>query len=66
MSAANSAVGPDLDEQAVVDVISPSNVDPSVWQDVYQPIIAGRQLYIKFTLDTPGDLLLISFKEDEL
>jgi len=44
----------------------PSSVDPSVWQDVYKPMIAGRQLCIRFTLDTPGDLLLISFKEQRV
>jgi hypothetical protein len=28
-------------------------------------MIEGRELYVKFTLDTQGELLLISFKENE-
>ncbi len=65
-----------MDEQAVVDVVAgltrrdfdksmPSDINPAIWQDVYKPIIEGRELYVKFTLDTQGELLLISFKENE-
>jgi len=76
MTAANGAEDMDMDEQAVVDVIAslssrdfdksmPSDPDPAVWQDVYKPAIEGRELYVKFTLDARGELLLISFKENE-
>jgi motility quorum-sensing regulator/GCU-specific mRNA interferase toxin len=76
MTAANGAEDIGLDEQGVVDVIAaltprdfdksmPSDIDPTVWQDVYKPAIKGRELYLKFTLDTRGALLLISFKENE-
>lgn len=65
-----------IDEQGVVDVVAgltsrdfdksmPSDINPAIWQDVYKPIIDGRELYVKFTLDTRGELLLISFKENE-
>ena len=37
--------------------------DHRIWQDVYKPIVAGRELYVKFTLDAQQALLLISFKE---
>jgi hypothetical protein len=36
-----------------------------VRQDVYKPLVDGRELYVKFTLDGQGGLLLISFKENE-
>ena len=42
-----------------------SELDPSVWQDVYKPIVAGRELYVKFTVDTRSELLPISFKDNE-
>jgi len=65
-----------MDEQAVVDVVArlrvqdfdksmPSNADPTVWQDVYKPVIEGRELYVKFTSDSHGEPLLISFKEND-
>jgi motility quorum-sensing regulator/GCU-specific mRNA interferase toxin len=76
VSAADGAEQLGMDEQAVVDVIAgltrrdfdksmPSDIDPAIWQDVYKPIVEGRELYVKFTLDTRGELLLISFKENE-
>ena len=76
MTAANGAEDLGLDEQAVVDVIAglkgrdfdksmPSDINPAIWQDVYKPIIDRRELYVKFTLDARGELLLISFKENE-
>jgi len=63
-----------MDDDAVVAVIqglSPHDFDKSmtsmadhrVWQDVYRPHVKGRELYVKFTLDSQGALLLISFKE---
>lgn len=30
-----------------------------------KPVIAGRELYVKFTRDARGELLLISFKGNE-
>jgi hypothetical protein len=76
MTAASGAEQLGMDEQAVVDVIAdltghdfdktmPSEIDPAIWQDVYKPIVEGRELYVKFTLDTQEELLLISFKENE-
>ncbi len=63
-----------MDDQAVVDVIQAlTNADfdksmtayanNQVWQDVYKPKPSGIELYVKFTLDAMGALLLISFKE---
>lgn len=63
-----------LDEAAVVAVIRglsmadfdksmTSSRDHRVWQDVYRPVAGRRTLYVKFTLDAQGALLLISFKE---
>jgi motility quorum-sensing regulator / GCU-specific mRNA interferase toxin len=76
MTAADGADDLGMDEQTVVDVIAsltaadfdksmPSEVNPAIWQDVYKPIIGGRELYVKFTLDAQGALLLISFKENQ-
>jgi motility quorum-sensing regulator/GCU-specific mRNA interferase toxin len=42
-----------------------SEVNPAIWQDVYKPVIEGRELYVKFTPGSQGQLLLISFKENE-
>jgi motility quorum-sensing regulator / GCU-specific mRNA interferase toxin len=50
-------------QQGDFDKSMTSNVDHKVWQDVYKPSVDGRQLYVKFTLDAAGALLLISFKE---
>jgi motility quorum-sensing regulator/GCU-specific mRNA interferase toxin len=66
-----------MDEEAVVGVVvgltgrdfdksMRSDINPALWQDVYKPVSEGRELYVKFTLDTRGELLLISFKENEL
>ncbi len=76
MIAATGAEDLAMDEQAVVDAIAgltagdfdksmPSDREPAVWQDVYKPVVAGRELYVKFTLDSQGELLLISFKDNE-
>jgi motility quorum-sensing regulator / GCU-specific mRNA interferase toxin len=65
-----------MDERDVVDVIDgltladfdksmPSKANPEILQDVYKPMVNGRELYVKFTLDAQGQLLLISFKENE-
>jgi motility quorum-sensing regulator/GCU-specific mRNA interferase toxin len=75
MTAADGAEALGMDELAVVDVIAgltardfdksmPSEVNPAVWQDVYKPVIGDRALYVKFTLDARGELLLISFNEN--
>lgn len=76
MSAAEGADEIGMDEQDVVDVIaalSPadfeksmrSTVDGAIWQDVYKPLAGRRELYLKFTLDARGELLLISFKGND-
>jgi motility quorum-sensing regulator/GCU-specific mRNA interferase toxin len=76
MTAADGAYDLAVDDQAVVDVIArlttadfdksmPSEINPAIWQDVYKPIVGGRELYVKFTLDAQGELLLISFKENQ-
>ena len=76
MSATDGAEALGMDEQTVIDVIAgltaedfeksmPSETDPSIWQDVYKPLVAGIELYVKFTLDAQGELLLISFKEND-
>ena len=36
-----------------------------LWQDVYLPNLAGKELYVKFTKDAEDNYLLISFKESE-
>jgi motility quorum-sensing regulator/GCU-specific mRNA interferase toxin len=75
MTAAEGAEDLGMDEQTVGDVIAsltardfdksmPSDINPAIWQDVYKPVIEGRELYVKFTLDMQGKLLLISFKEN--
>lgn len=75
MSAAAGAEALGMDEHAVVDVIARlevrdfhksmrSELDPSLWQDVYRPFVEGSELYVKFTLDMQGQLLLLSFKEN--
>ena len=63
-----------VDDAAVVSVIQKlsardfdksmtSIADHRVWQDVYKPRVGAQTLYVKFTLDSQGALLLISFKE---
>jgi motility quorum-sensing regulator / GCU-specific mRNA interferase toxin len=75
MSAAEGAEDLGMDEQAVIDVVARltigdfdksmrSEIDPTIWQDVYKPIVRGLELYVKFTLDSQGHLLLISFKDN--
>jgi motility quorum-sensing regulator / GCU-specific mRNA interferase toxin len=34
-----------------------------LWQDVYKPTFNGTELYVKFTRDSQGQFLLISFKQ---
>ena len=71
------AEGLGIDEQAVVEVIRgltardfdksiPSDFDPAMWQDVYKPVIDGREFYIRFARDSQRGLLLISFRENTL
>jgi motility quorum-sensing regulator / GCU-specific mRNA interferase toxin len=77
VAAANGADELDMDMEAVVEVIAhlagrdfeksmPSEVNPAIWQDVYKPVVRGRELYVKFTFDGRGELLLISFKENRV
>lgn len=40
-----------------------SYADPRVWQDVYHAEFADKKLYLKFTVKTDGNYLLLSFKE---
>ena len=76
MTAADGADDLGMDEQAVVEVIAgltasdfeksmPSAINPAIWQDVYKPVIGGRELYVKVSLDARGGLLLISFKGNQ-
>ncbi len=37
--------------------------DHTRWHDSYRPTVDGRPLYLKFTVDDEGKLLLTSFKE---
>lgn len=56
---------------AVIQGLQPTDFDKSAtahhdhtkWHDSYRPTVAGRGLYLKFTLDDEGKLLLTSFKE---
>jgi motility quorum-sensing regulator / GCU-specific mRNA interferase toxin len=50
-------------DQSDFDKSMTSNADHRVWQDVYKPAVGPTKLYVKFTLDAQGALLLISFKE---
>lgn len=63
-----------MDDEAVVAVIQAltaadfeksmtSHASSRIWQDVYRPTVGAKDLYVKFTLDAPGALLLVSFKE---
>lgn len=76
MTATEGAEDLGMDEQAVVDVIQGLTAedfdksmqdgrDPAVRQDVYKPIVDGRELYVKFRSDSLGGLLLLSFKEND-
>jgi motility quorum-sensing regulator / GCU-specific mRNA interferase toxin len=75
MTAADGAENLGMYEYAVVDLIRsltardfdksmPSEVNPAIWLDVYKPVAEGREVYVKFTLDSRGEFLLISFKEN--
>lgn len=48
---------PDFDKSAT------AHHDAKQWHDSYRPIVAGRALYVKFTVDDEGEFLLTSFKE---
>ena len=74
LSATTGAEDLGMDDTAVVTLVQgltlqdfeksmTSMADHKIWQDVYKPTVGGRQLYVKFTLDTQKQLLLISFKE---
>ena len=61
----------DSEVVAVIQALTPADFEKSmtsmadrrIWQDVYKPKVAGRTLYVKFTLDARQALFLISFKE---
>lgn len=36
--------------------------DAAIWQDVYRPVACGMSLYIKLTVYTEENLLVVSFK----
>jgi len=44
-------------------VIGTAHHNPRQWHDSYKPVVDGRTLYLKFTLDETGGFLLTSFKE---
>ena len=63
MSAVEGAEDLGMDDYVVVEVIRgltardfdksmPSDINLTVWQDVYKPVVEGRELYVKFTLDS--------------
>ena len=75
MTATAGAEDLGIDDQVLIDIIAgltannfnksmPSERDPMIWQDVYKTVFEGRELYMKFTSDSQGELLLISFKEN--
>ena len=73
--AARDAAALGMDAAAVVAVIQalryPADFDKSAtahhdsrrWHDSYKPLVEGRRLYLKFTLDDEGRFLLTSLKE---
>jgi len=76
VTAADSAAEMDLDDEDVAAVVrdltrkdfykSMTAIhNNKLWQDVYRPTVAGKELYVKFTKDAQGNYLLISFKESE-
>jgi motility quorum-sensing regulator / GCU-specific mRNA interferase toxin len=76
MTAIEGAEDLGVDEQAVVHVIQSLTADdfdksmqderdPAIRQDVYKPIVGGRELYVKFRRDSRGGLLLLSFKVND-
>lgn len=63
-----------LDDAAVVAVVQAltskdfdksmtSHADKKIWQDVYRPSKNGMPIYVKFTLNSQQQFILISFKE---
>src|SRR5260370_14549820 len=77
MVAARDAATLGMDAAAVVSIIQalrhPADFDKSAtahhdsrqWHDSYKPVVEGRTLYLKFTVDDEGKFLLTSFKEAE-
>ena len=75
-SAAKGAEELGMEEQDVVEVVAgltqrdfvksmTAYHDHRLPQDVYTPSVDGQRLYVKFTLDQRGNLLLISFKGND-
>ncbi len=72
---ARDAAALGMDATMVVEVIQalryPADFDksttahhnPRQWHDNYKPVVRGRVLYLKFTVDDEGKFLLTSFKE---
>lgn len=56
---------------AVVAALTPTDfyksmttyADHRVWQDVYRPMTAAGEVYLKLKLTVMGDVLIVSFKE---
>ena len=76
VTATDGADDLDMDSEAVIAVIQnltradfeksmTSHGNSKAWQDVYKPTVDGTKLYVKFTHDAQGDLLLISFKRND-
>ncbi|MBI1776045.1 MAG: type II toxin-antitoxin system MqsR family toxin [Proteobacteria bacterium] len=77
VTAARDAMAMGFETQDVVDVIqgmSRRDFDKSAtahndirqWMDSYMPVVDGVTLYLKFTTDGDGNLLLTSFKKADL
>src|SRR5882757_11347822 len=74
-TSARDAAALGMDSEAVVTVIqaliyprdfeksATAHHNPRQWHDSYKPVVDGRTLYLKFTLDETGGFLLTSFKE---
>jgi hypothetical protein len=74
-TSARDAAALGMDSEAVVGVIqaliyprdfeksATAHHDSRQWHDSYKPVVGGRALYLKFTLDETGGFLLTSFKE---
>ncbi len=74
-TSARDAAALGMDSEAVVAVIQALNYprdfeksatahhDSRQWHDSYKPLVGGRTLYLKFTVDETGRFLLTSFKE---
>lgn len=39
-----------------------THADATIWQDVYRPTVNGEPMYVKLTVFTEDNLLVVSFK----